>query len=151
VNELGIRSLCELLSASGVDPLVAVPTSGLNELYRRFGDRCLFATREEEAVALATGLALGGRRPLVIMQQSGVGNCLNALFSLADAYDVYFPIVVCDRGEADPNPVQQVSSRETARVLGALGAARLDLEAGGCEEVFGNCFRSRVRWMTCAL
>lgn len=151
MNQHGVRSLSDALSACGISPLVAVPSSGLNHLYQRFADRCLFVTREEEAIAIATGLALGGRQPLVIMQQSGVGNCLNALFSLACAYDVYFPIVVCDRGEMDPNPVQQVSSRETAKVMTALGATRLDLDASRCEEEIRRCLRAKARWMVCAL
>src|SRR5262245_32881250 len=36
-------------------------------------------TREEEAVGIAAGLTLGGAKPLLIIQDNGVGNSLTAL------------------------------------------------------------------------
>jgi sulfopyruvate decarboxylase subunit alpha len=144
--------LIEAAEAAAIEWLLVVPASGLGPVYAHFGDRgrCVFATREEEAVAIAAGLALAGSRPLVLMQQSGVGNALNAVLSLADAYEVRFPIVVCDRGDADPNPVQRVSSRGTAAVLRALGAGWVDWEtrdpAGALREML-----KRRRWIVCPL
>jgi hypothetical protein len=145
-------TLIEAAEAACIEWLLVVPASGLGAIYTRFGarDRCLFATREEEAVAIAAGLALAGRRPLVLMQQSGVGNALNAVLSLADAYQVRFPIVVCDRGEADPNPVQRVSSRGTAAVLQALGASWIDWEARDPARALRDLLVA-VRWIVCPL
>ena len=40
-------------------------------------------TREEECVAYAAGQRLAGKRPLVLFQSSGLGNCLNAIATLA--------------------------------------------------------------------
>jgi len=36
-------------------------------------------TTEEEGIAIATGCWLGGLRSVVLMQSSGVGNCINML------------------------------------------------------------------------
>ena len=116
------HSLVSALLRAGVDWLVTVPTSHLDELYDSFGarGRCILATREEEAVAIAAGLATGGQSPFVVMQQSGVGNALNAVFTLADAYEIAFPILVIHRGQGDPNPIQRVSAAATVPILKTL-------------------------------
>jgi sulfopyruvate decarboxylase subunit alpha len=38
--------------------------------------------REDEAVAMAAGAFMGGKMPAVLMQNSGLGTCLNVLLSL---------------------------------------------------------------------
>lgn len=133
--------------------LIVVPGSGLNAVYNYYEEHhhCLYATREEEAVALATGLALGGERPLVLMQQSGVGNALNAVFSLADAYQVFFPIVVCDRSADDPNPVQRVSSTRTRLVLHNLDCAFIEWHEADAIDKFKSLLEARQRWILCSL
>ncbi len=63
-------------------------------------------TTEEEGVALAAGAALGGERAALLMQSSGVGNCIN-MFSLIE--NCAFPclVLVTMRGEyAEFNPWQ---------------------------------------------
>ena len=40
-------------------------------------------TTEEEGVALAAGADLGGQRAVLLMQSSGVGNCVNLLSLIA--------------------------------------------------------------------
>lgn len=125
------HSLTEQLIAAfttlRIEYIAVVPCSGVDALYAHYArlEQCVFATREEEAVQIAAGLAIAGASPAVVMQQSGVGNALNAVFTLADAYGIYFPIVVLDRGARDVNPVQRVSSTSTLAVLTALGAVRV--------------------------
>ncbi len=59
----------------GFDFFSSVPCSYfgplLTELERREGVEYQVATVEAEAIALATGAALGGRKPVVMLQNSG--------------------------------------------------------------------------------
>jgi sulfopyruvate decarboxylase alpha subunit len=55
-------------------------------------------TTEEEGVALSAGLWLGGIKSALLMQSSGVGNCLN-LFSLVESCRMPLVILVTMRGE----------------------------------------------------
>ena len=58
----------------------------LAELAGRYSDvRLMLATREEEAFGIAAGLYLGGRRPTVMLQSSGLGNSLNAIGIAGDS------------------------------------------------------------------
>lgn len=56
------------------------------------------AVREDLAVGLAAGAYLGGRWPAILMQNSGLGYCLNALTSLNLIYRIPALLVVGYRG-----------------------------------------------------
>ena len=56
------------------------------------------AVREDAAVGLASGAYLAGRWPAVLMQNSGLGYCLNALTSLNLIYRIPLLLVVGYRG-----------------------------------------------------
>ena len=56
------------------------------------------ATREDLAVGMASGAFLAGRWPCVLMQNSGLGYCLNALTSLNLIYKIPLLLVVGYRG-----------------------------------------------------
>ena len=102
-----------------------VPDSGharLIELIR--ADRQLRAiplTTEEEGVALAAGAWLGGERSVLLLQSSGVGNCINMLGMIAECR---FPLLmlVTMRGEwGEFNPWQVPMAQATAPSLAAMG------------------------------
>jgi sulfopyruvate decarboxylase alpha subunit len=63
-------------------------------------------TTEEEGVALAAGAWLGGERAALLMQSSGVGNCIN-MFSLARTCRFPLLMLITMRGEWEEfNPWQ---------------------------------------------
>src|SRR5438477_9580492 len=78
-------------------------------------------TTEEEGVALAAGAWLGGQRSALLMQSSGVGNCVNML-SLINTCRFPFLTFITMRGEwAEFNPWQVPMSQATEPVLTAMG------------------------------
>lgn len=84
--------------------------------------------REEEAVGVVTGLFLGGQRAAMLIQNTGLGNSLNALASLAMAYKIPFPLVISLRGElGEFNPAQLVMGRAVRGCLDALGIQHFTL------------------------
>ncbi len=69
--------------------------------------RAVSLTTEEEGIALAAGAWLGGERAALLMQSSGVGNCINML-SLARSCRFPLPIFITMRGEWEEfNPWQE--------------------------------------------
>ena len=56
------------------------------------------AVREDVAVGLAAGAWLAGRRPIVLMQNSGLGTSMNALASMALMYGIPTLLMVTWRG-----------------------------------------------------
>ena len=69
--------------------------------------RDVVLTTEEEGVALAAGAWLGGERAALLMQSSGLGNCINML-SLARACRFPMLMLITMRGEWEEfNPWQE--------------------------------------------
>lgn len=78
-------------------------------------------TTEEEGIALAAGAWLGGQRAVLLMQSSGVGNCINML-SLPQNCRMPFLTLVTMRGEwGEFNPWQVPMGSATPAVLGTAG------------------------------
>jgi sulfopyruvate decarboxylase alpha subunit len=91
--------------------------------------RLIAVHREEEAVGVVTGLFLGGQRAAMLIQNTGLGNSLNALSSLALAYKIPFPLVISLRGElGEFNPAQLVMGRAVRGCLDALGIQHFTLQ-----------------------
>ena len=105
-------------------------------------------TTEEEGVGLVAGAALGGERAALLMQSSGVGNCIN-MFSLLRNCGFGCVMLVTMRGEfGEFNPWQVpmgAITEETLRLAGFL-TYRVeraddvdDIVGAGCDMAFdGN-------------
>ncbi|MBU6287104.1 MAG: thiamine pyrophosphate-binding protein [Chloroflexota bacterium] len=55
-------------------------------------------TREEEGIGIASGLTLGGAKPLLVIQDNGIGNCLTALTTFPQPYHLPIVMLVSQRG-----------------------------------------------------
>jgi sulfopyruvate decarboxylase alpha subunit len=113
------------LKAADIRQVGYVPDAGharLIELCREDSEICAVPlTSEEEGVALLAGAWLGGQRGTLLMQSSGVGNCVNML-SLAKTCRFPLVMLVTMRGEwAEFNPWQVPMSRATQPSLEAIG------------------------------
>jgi sulfopyruvate decarboxylase alpha subunit len=117
--------LYQALKQAGVRQMAYVPDAGHTTLIRLFesdGDVISnVLTSEEEGVAIAAGAWLGGQRAVLLMQSSGVGNCINML-SLPVIGRFPLLMLVTMRGEwAEFNPWQVPMSRATRASLEAVG------------------------------
>ncbi len=78
-------------------------------------------TTEEEGVALALGAWLGGERSVLLMQSSGVGNCINMLSVIKETRSPLLMLVTM-RGEwGEFNPWQIPMGQGTAKALEDAG------------------------------
>jgi sulfopyruvate decarboxylase alpha subunit len=121
------------LKAAGVRQVAYVPDAGHAQLIELFqADRDIVSTvltTEEEGIAIAAGAWLGGDRSVLLMQSSGVGNCINML-SLAVIGRFPLLMLVTMRGEwAEFNPWQVPMGLATETCLGALGVRCMRAEA----------------------
>ncbi len=124
--------LYALLRRHRVSQFAYVPDAG----HRRLIDRSLAdpevrsvpLTTEEEGVAQMAGADLGGARGVLLMQSSGVGNCVNMLSLMRGGR---FPLLtlVSMRGEfGEGNPWQFPMGQAVTPVLEAMGVIVLRAE-----------------------
>lgn len=84
----------QILLRAGFDFFTGVPCSLVKSLIATLEERggYIAETREDAAVGLAAGAYMAGKQPVVIMQNSGLGVCVNALASLSLMY--HFPCLL---------------------------------------------------------
>ena len=123
------QDFVDWLAALGVDFYAGVPDSLLKPvcfyLADHAGDKHVVAANEGGAVALACGYHLAtGKVPLVYLQNSGQGNTINPLLSLADrdVYSIPLLLLIGWRGEPgtkdEPQHVKQ--GKVTVSLLEAM-------------------------------
>ncbi len=143
-----------LLKEQQIELVSFVPDGG----HKRLIDLCqrdaamstVTLTTEEEGVALAAGAFLGGKRAVLLMQSSGVGNCINML-SLPRVCNMPLLMLVTMRGEwGEFNPWQVPMGQSTPRVLEASGVIvyrvdKADDVSTTVEAAIKLAFQSRCR------
>lgn len=132
--------LAALLDRHGFDFYSGVPCSLLEDLIVALeGDRpapWIPSVREDVAVGLAAGAWLGGRRPAVIMQNSGLGTSLNALASLSLMYGFPALLLVTWRGFGGRDAPEHILTGEiTPSLLDLLRIPHKTLDAAGAAEL----------------
>ena len=142
------------LEENGVRFFVGVPDSYLNgfcnHALARFPERTVIAANEGNAVGIAAGHYLASREiPLVYMQNSGMGNTVNPLASLADT-DVYaVPMLLLigwrGQGNTEPNhPQHKLQGEITPGLLDLLHIPYTVLEDD--DEHFAAAVEKAVRF-----
>jgi sulfopyruvate decarboxylase alpha subunit len=114
-----------VLKEAGVQQVGVVPDAGHSRLIRSFEAdpeaRVVTLTTEEEGVAMLAGAWLGGQRGVLLLQSSGVGNCINML-SLPSICRMPLLMLVTMRGDwGEFNPWQIPMGQGTQAVLEAMG------------------------------
>ena len=119
----------ELLAAcrqQGIEYFVGVPDSLLKDFCEHLSDnveegRHIICANEGNAIGLAAGWYLGSGRPaLVYMQNSGFGNSINPLLSLADSEVYGIPMLLIVGWRGAPESKDEPQHVKQGRVMSAL-------------------------------
>jgi len=127
------NDLYQLLKANDVSQFAYVPDAGHREIIDlSLADddvHSISLTTEEEGVALLAGADLGGKRGVLLMQSSGVGNCVNFL-SLPKGGHFPFLTIVSMRGDfGEENPWQYPMGQAVEPVLHAMDVMTMRVDA----------------------
>ena len=99
---IGAEAFIKAARGAGFTHYTGVPCSYLTPLINCVinDDRLSYfsSANEGDAVATAAGLTVGGRRAVAMMQNSGLGNAVNPLTSLAYTFDIPVLLIVTHRG-----------------------------------------------------
>ncbi len=119
------EAIFDALKDIGIDFIVSVPCVNLSKILNMIDDDediiHIPVTREEEGIGLCAGAFLGGRKPAILMQNSGLGNSINALKSLTQLYEMPLLMIMSHRGTEGESICGQVPMGEsTPRLLEAM-------------------------------
>ena len=126
------QGIYEVLVAQQVRQVAYVPDAGHSELIglcqANPGMATISLTTEEEGVSMLAGAWLGGERGVLLMQSSGVGNCVN-LFGMVQECRFPLLMLVTMRGQwGEFNPWQVWMGAATRSVLEQCGAVCYDVD-----------------------
>jgi sulfopyruvate decarboxylase subunit alpha len=135
------RSQAVVDGLEAIDPqyVLYLPSSTLKQVLTHFlpggpghkPERQVFPIpREEEGISILSGLALAGRRAVMIFQDNGVGNLLTALLTFPQPYHLpLFGIVTRRGGLGEYNSMIHTVSERTEALLDAGGVRWFQLDA----------------------
>ena len=123
-----ITTLFNKLVDKGYDFFTGVPDSALKKLQNDIIDSGLpniIATHESQALAIAFGAQLAGKKPCVYLQNSGLGNIINPLTSLCIPFDVKPYLIIGHRHTLSQH-----------KVMGEIDSQLMELTGYGKENYF---------------
>jgi len=117
---------CSMLRSQGFNFSTGVPCSILKDIIIYLSSHpdipYIPATREDEALGIASGAYLAGRKPIVLMQNSGLGSAINPLASLDILYKIPMLLLISWRGyQGKEAPEHLIMGEVTTRLLEDIG------------------------------
>lgn len=127
------QKIIEILKKENISFVVSLPCKFLDKLIRILYEDSFFThipvTREEEGIGICSGAFLAGKFPAIVMQNSGLGNSVNALASLSLYYGIPIILLISHRGTEGENIDAQIPmSKATPKILNALGIEYVRIE-----------------------
>ena len=94
------RNIFKILLRKGIENFIGVPDSTMkyfiDEGLKK--NKVLIATREEEAIGIASGMSMSESKSLVFMQNAGFANSLSTITSLVQLYEIPMILLIGWRG-----------------------------------------------------
>ncbi len=150
---INAKSFCETAKLAGFSLYTGVPCSYVKPFINYVIDApdlsYIGATNEGDAVAIATGAEVGGRRAIVMTQNSGLGNAVSPLTSLNAIFKIPVLMIVTLRGEPGgpkDEPQHELMGQITTKMLETMnvGWAYFPTE----ESEIASAFEAAVGHMT---
>ncbi len=141
------NALIEGLAAAGIDFVAAFPSSSMSETERQIESdprfECVFASNEGEAVGICGGAWLGGKRPVLLMENSGLSLVVYQLVRLNAAFDVPLLMIMDFRGDLGDGNWWAVPFGWTTEPL--LNSLRIPYAIADSPQELGNLITRLVR------
>ncbi|MFI6225991.1 hypothetical protein ACIBCR_01585 [Micromonospora echinospora] len=129
----------------GFGPYLATPCGVLAPLLSQFEKAPDYhvVPREDNAVGIAAGSRLAGASPVVLMQNSGFGQSVNALASLVVPYGIAMLLFISMRGTGPDTTTENLAMGEmTIPILDGLGIESAYIDRNRIREQLRNAHRA---------
>lgn len=128
--------LYEALRRHDVTQFAYVPDAGhrvaidrsLADSQANKGVHSVALTTEEEGVALCAGAHLGGARGVLLMQSSGLGNCVNFMSMVQGSHFPFLTVLSMRGDHGEGNPWQMSMGQASEPILKTMGFITLRID-----------------------
>ncbi|MBP1561016.1 MAG: phosphonopyruvate decarboxylase [Oscillospiraceae bacterium] len=150
---INTKEFVEYLIENGLDFFTGVPDSLLKELCACISDVCgkkhnITAANEGNAIGIACGYYLAARKPCVVyMQNSGIGNAVNPLVSLADEEVYGIPLLMLIGWRGEPGTSDEPQHKKQGKITQSLLEA-LDIKTLILDDDYKEKIKSCVEYMS---
>ncbi|UOY09943.1 sulfopyruvate decarboxylase subunit alpha [Methanonatronarchaeum sp. AMET6-2] len=113
----------DAIENAGTDTILNLPCGKIQNLIDQAKQRIEYIDlyREEEGIGISAGLSMAGHKPAMLIQSSGIGNCVNAILSLTECYKLPLPLLISWRGVyGEKIEAQKPLGRRLPRLLKAM-------------------------------
>lgn len=140
------KTFIENLRAEGFGFFTGVPCSLLSGLFGVLEDHpeipFVHSVREDAAVGLCAGVYMAGTLPVLLMQNSGLGYCLNAFTSLNLIYKIPVLTIMSWRGFGGKDAPEHIIMGDISeQLLQTAGMAYAILTESNMKEVLQTAVR----------
>jgi len=140
------KDFCTTLKEKGFNFFTGVPCSILKDVINYLSEdpdvHYIPATREDEAIGIATGAYLAGKKPVVLMQNSGLGNSISVLASLVLLYEIPILLLISWRGyQGKDAPEHIIMGKSTVKLLDDIGVPTQILPKEKAEETISDAVK----------
>jgi phosphonopyruvate decarboxylase len=140
------KNFCSTLKEQGFNFFTGVPCSILKGVINYISEApdvpYIPATREDEAIGIATGAYFAGKKPVVLMQNSGLGNSIGTLSSLVLLYEVPLLLLISWRGYLGKDaPEHLIMGETTVKLLEDIGVPTQILPKEKTEETISDAVK----------
>ena len=140
------RVFCTMLKEKGFNFFTGVPCSILKDVIIYLSEDpnvpYIPATREDEAIGIATGAYLAGKKPVVLMQNSGLGNSIGTLASLVLLYEIPLLLLISWRGyQGKDAPEHLIMGKSMLKLLEDIGVPAQLLSKENAEETISSAVK----------
>lgn len=146
MSSLTSQSFIDRLIRENLKFFTGVPCSLLSGLISHLEEveeaRYIPSVREDAAVGLCAGAYLAGTMPVLLMQNSGLGYCLNAFTSLNLIYKIPVLVIMSWRGQGGKDAPEHIIMGDIDQKL--LETAGMDysiLKADNCDQVLATAMK----------
>jgi sulfopyruvate decarboxylase subunit alpha len=132
-QDLACKEIIKGIEETEADYLLTLPCSTIGQVIEHFeGSEKITSfpiSREEDGVGIASGISLGGEFPIMLIQDTGIGNSILAITTFAKAYHVPMLILVTRRGGfGEINSAVNHFSEPLPQILDAAGIKTFKLD-----------------------
>ena len=148
------NNMFDFFDKNGIENFIGVPDSTMKHFISQGIEKkkIMIATREEEAIGIATGMTLAKSPTIVFMQNAGFGNSISTITSLVQMYKIPIIFIIGWRGYLSTDAPEHVKlGKIQPEIIKSLGLKSKILSDSNWEKVCVWALNQQKKGNICSL